>query len=123
MIPKPKKEKRKRHKQTIACDISPSVRKVVEERDGGVCVICRQRRGKPNCHYIGRGQGGLGIEQNIVTACEQCHHDYDNGNKGERDEIRERIESYLRSHYPFWEKSELIYNKFDYLDPRWLMGN
>ena len=29
-------------------------------------------------------KGGLGIEQNVVTLCIQCHHDYDNGKDGDK---------------------------------------
>jgi nitrite reductase/ring-hydroxylating ferredoxin subunit len=107
-------------KQSKACDISRKVKYIVNERDGGCCIICG-KRGSPNAHFIGRAQGGLGIEENIVCLCHQCHHDFDNGDK--REEYGAQIETYLRSHYPFWEKSDLVYNKHDYLDPRWIMGN
>lgn len=119
MIPKPPKRP-KRHKMTVACDISPEVKRKVEERDNGRCVICGNR-GLPNAHFISRAQCGLGIEENIVCLCPQCHHDFDNGDK--REEYGAQIEAYLRSRYPFWEKAGLVYNKHDYLDPRWLMGN
>ena len=40
--------------------------------------------GEPNMHYISRAQGGLGIEENVVTGCQECHHEYDNGAKREQ---------------------------------------
>lgn len=108
IIPKPPKKKG-RHRQTKECDISPKVRARVQERDGGKCVICGCNRGIPNCHYIARSHGGLGVEQNIVSACIECHHDYDNGDK--REEYGEKIEEYLKRHYPNWDKETLYYNK------------
>lgn len=114
-FPKPAKKKG-RHKMTIACDISPRVRKKVKERDGGTCVICGNNKGIPNCHYIARSQGGLGKEQNIVSACVKCHHEYDNG--GKREEHGEKIKSYLMECYPDWNEEKLIYDKYN-LDPAW----
>jgi 5-methylcytosine-specific restriction endonuclease McrA len=108
MIPKPPKERHKRHKQTIACDISPKVKAAVRERDGGRCVICGEP-GEPNMHFIGRAQGGLGIEENIATGCTKCHHLYDNGDK--RKEYGLKIENHLKRHYPGWSKSKLIYDR------------
>jgi hypothetical protein len=108
MYLKPAKKKG-RHKMTNACDISPKVRKIVEERDGGKCVICGCNRGLPNMHYIARSQGGLGIPQNIVSGCVECHHDYDNGDK--RREHGEKIKSYLMGIYEDWNEEDLIYKK------------
>ncbi|WP_312093410.1 HNH endonuclease [Aminipila sp.] len=108
LLPKPPKKKG-RHRQTNACDISPRVRAKVKERDGGNCVICGNNRGIPNCHYIARSHGGLGIEQNIVSACVECHHNYDNGDK--REEYGARIRTYLMEHYLDWHEEDLIYKK------------
>jgi len=119
MIAKPKPSK-KRHKLTDACDISPAVRKAVGERDGYTCVICGEA-GIPNCHYISRAQCGQGIEQNIVTACIKCHHDYDNGDK--RKEYGEIIREYLQSHYPDWNESNLKYDKWREFDPAYRFDN
>ena len=96
-------------KQSKACDISPKVRKAVYERDNGLCIICEQP-GEPNAHYIPRGQGGLGIEENIVTLCQRCHHEYDNG--GKREIYRSRISDYLQDHYKDWDEKNLTYNKW-----------
>lgn len=59
-------------------------------------------------HYISRAQGGLGIEENILTLCPRCHREYD----GERrQELRPFLEHYLREHYPGWDESKLYYSK------------
>jgi 5-methylcytosine-specific restriction endonuclease McrA len=65
----------------------------------------------PNAHYISRAKGGLGIEQNVVTLCIKCHHDYDNGSK--RHENAKKIKEYLKSLYgEKWKEENLIYNKW-----------
>lgn len=61
-------------------------------------------------HFIPRSDGGLGIEENVVTGCVQCHAEYDNGKY--RREHEKRIEEYLRSKYPNWDKDKLIYKKW-----------
>ena len=95
--------------RTKACDISPEIRRIVEERDAGGCVICN-RRGHPNMHYIPRSAGGLGIAQNIVCGCLKCHDAYDNGNM--REEYGKIIREYLKSQYADWDESKLYYKKY-----------
>jgi 5-methylcytosine-specific restriction endonuclease McrA len=100
-------------KRTKACEISPQVRKRVEERDSidGVprCIFCG-RYGRGEAHYINRSQGGLGIEENIVTVCRECHRQMDNGLNTQI--YREKAEKYLKSIYPNWNKSKLVFNKW-----------
>lgn len=102
-------------KRTKETDISSKVKKAVWERDGGRCVVCGSCLNvMPNAHYIPRSKGGLGVEENIVTLCSnltknQCHYKFDFGTSRERLEIGEKIEKYLRSKYPEWDKSTLIY--------------
>lgn len=88
------------------CDISPKVKQKVFERDNGLCIICGNY-GSPNAHYISRYNGGLGIEENIVTLCQECHNTYDNGNYLRRLAYKEIISSYLMSHYPEWDEGKL----------------
>ena len=98
-------------KRSNATDIPLKVKKKVYERDGGKCVVCKAKRGDPNMHFIGRAQGRLGIEENVVTGCFKCHHDYDNGFK--REEIENIIRKYLKSIYgDSWSEEKLIYNKW-----------
>ena len=96
-------------KRSKATDIPMRVKKAVFERDNGMCIYCG-RRGMPNAHYISRQHGGRGIEQNIVTLCIGCHHQYDNGELHK--EIGEYLRKYLRAKYPDWNEQELIYNKW-----------
>ena len=96
-----------------ATDIPKSVKEAVEKRDHGKCIICG-KRGVGNSHFIRRSQGGLGIEENVATMCHECHHVYDNGFGIERQLITELFEGYLQEQYPDWDKSKLVYQKFDY---------
>ena len=55
--------------------------------------------------------GGLGIEENIVTLCPECHYEEDHGQHTQLYE--DYIENYLKSIYGAeWDKSKLIYKKY-----------
>ena len=95
-------------KRSKATDIPKAVKERVYERDGGRCIFC-WHPGLPNAHYIGRGQGGLGIEQNIVTACARCHGELDNGKDIKT--YRAIAKAYLTRVYTDWDESKLIYKK------------
>lgn len=105
-------------KRAKALDIPQSVKKRVWERDEGRCVVCGSRVNvMPNAHFIPRSQGGLGIEQNIVTLCTEmsenkCHRRFDFGGAEERAAIGAIIEDYLKEKYPGWSKKELVYRKW-----------
>lgn len=96
-------------KRTKACEITPEVRKFVEDRDGGCCIFCG-RRGIGEAHFINRSQGGLGIPENIVTVCRPCHHQMDNGLFTQV--FRQKAEDYLKSQYPYWDRDKLVYHKW-----------
>ena len=98
-------------KRSKATDIPKKVKEAVLKRDGGRCINKCGRPGIPNAHYIRRSQNGLGIEQNVVCLCIQCHHDYDNGFK--REEIGNNIKNYLKSIYgDSWNEKDLVYDKW-----------
>jgi 5-methylcytosine-specific restriction endonuclease McrA len=104
-------------KRSKACDISQAVKEKVWERDNGRCVVCGNNYNvMPNSHFISRANGGLGIEENIVTLCtnfttNKCHYKYDNGTREEREQIGAIIENYLKSKYLNWNKENLTYKK------------
>lgn len=97
------------NKRTRALDIPKAVKDRVWERDGQRCILCGDPQAMPNAHYISRAQGGLGIEENIVTLCRQCHNDYDNS--PQRPLLREEIRAYLQGRYPGWDEASLTYRK------------
>lgn len=116
----PKKEKKKRqpikgkkHKQTKECEISVAVKVRVWERDKHKCIFCGESVDwhKANSHYIPRSAGGLGIEENIITSCDNCHREQDNGlNTKEYDE---RAKQHLILIYgEGWREKDLIYKKY-----------
>ena len=99
-------------KRSKATDIPMKVKKVVWERDNHCCIVCdRTYSAMPNAHYIPRSQGGLGIEQNIVTLCNRCHHDYDQTTQ--RPVFKQIIRDYLQSKYEDWNEEKLVYKKWE----------
>lgn len=96
-------------KRAKACDISPKVKDRVWERDGRRCIICQSPNAMPNSHVVRRSQGGLGIEENIVTMCLCCHSMWDQ--YIDRPNTEAYIEKYLRNIYPNWDKKNLVYKK------------
>ena len=62
-------------------------------------------------HILSRGHnGGLGIEENIVTLCPECHYQEDFGQDTKLYE--DYIENYLKGIYGTnWSKEKLIYKK------------
>lgn len=96
-------------RRTKLLDISPKVKAKVWERDEHRCIVCGSPNAAPNAHYIARSQGGLGIEENIVTLCNADHHEFDFGEG--RFELAIQIREYLQSKYPYWNDSDLIYRK------------
>lgn len=99
-------------KMSEATSIPMEVKRKVYARDGGRCIVCG-REGLPNAHYIRRSHGGLGIEENIVTLCPQCHHDFDNGFK--REEIGAWVREYLDKWYPDFKDEDRVYSKYKWL--------
>jgi 5-methylcytosine-specific restriction endonuclease McrA len=98
-------------KQTKAKQIPVSVKKKVWDRDGGECIICGNPNADPSCHYIRRSQGGLGIEQNIVTLCARHHLELDSPNSPEQKLLRARVREHLEKHYPGFPDEKRIYRK------------
>ena len=92
-----------------ALEFPPEVRAAMYERDEGLCVICG-KLGIPNAHFIPRSQGGLGIEENGVTLCPDCHHGYDHS--GAREYYEALIRQYLDSFYPDFPDEDRIYHKY-----------
>ena len=97
-------------KRSKACDISPSVRKEVMDRDGGMCIICGTSQGIQIAHYISRARLGLGTPQNLACLCLHCHHEYDNGKL--HSEIKNAFKGHLKANYEGWDESTLTYKKW-----------
>lgn len=102
-------------KRSKATDITDKVRMIVESRDNGLCVICH-RPGIPNMHYKRRSQGGLGVPENVVCGCVNCHDEFDFNRNGLREHHELIIKEYLQSKYENWDENKLIYKKYGWLD-------
>lgn len=105
------------HRETKRTMIPQAVKKAVYRRDRGRCVLCGCL-GEPVAHVVRRSQGGMGIEENIVTLCPACHRAYDEGAGLERlgrGTTRESLYcclvAYLKGFYPDWSRENMIYHK------------
>lgn len=84
-------------------------------------MVCG-RPGIPEAHYIPRSAGGLGIVQNVVCLCRDCHNKFDHGDAYDMTVTGTMIRCYLKERYPGIdypddryhpdENSELIYQKY-----------
>ena len=107
-----KRKSTKSSKRAKATDISQKVKEIVWNRDSHKCIYCEKVVPKScaNAHFIKRSQGGLGIPENIVTLCPECHSKEDNGLNTTLYE--EYIGNYLKSIYGSnWHIQDLIYKK------------
>lgn len=95
-------------KRAKATDIPYKVKERVWERDKGRCVVCGNKFNvMPNAHFLPRGsKAGLGIEQNIVTLCMNCHFKMDNSK--DRLIYLNIVKNYLIKCYPDWEQSYIL---------------
>ena len=97
-----------------AVSIPQDVKKKVAERDSfdgwNCCILCGNPNGQPNAHVVPRSDNGMGIEENIVTLCCDCHRRYDNTD--ERMKLREEIVNYLKKFYPDWSEEMVRYDKW-----------
>lgn len=97
------------NKRTKACSIPAKVKRRVNDRDGGRCIFCGGY-GLPEAHIIPRSHGGLGIEQNIVTACRPCHDRMDNS--VDRPRMLQAAKKYMIQTYGGWNENECIYRRW-----------
>ena len=82
----------------------------VRSRDGQRCVWCG-RTDKPveMAHFISRAQSGLGIPQNLISLCAECHREYDGVG---RRSMQIQLEGYLRAKYRGWDRKKLVYRRW-----------
>lgn len=99
-------------KRTKALEIPPMVKRKVYERDNHRCVFCGRYCDVSNAcaHFIPRSSGGLGIEENILTLCNDCHRAYDQSDR--RTKMRRVFKQHLSECYPGWDEKSLIYDRW-----------
>jgi 5-methylcytosine-specific restriction endonuclease McrA len=101
-----------KHARTKATEIPMKVKQIVWKRDEEQCIFCKRWVSVyfANAHFIKRSQGGLGIPENVFTACAECHYKEDFGQ--EQLAYREVAENYLRNYYgSSWNREDLVYKK------------
>lgn len=104
-------------KDTKARDFDRKTKIAISERDSikgwPCCVYCGAAAPSElawsNAHFISRAQGGLGVVENGLTLCPECHRRYDQTTA--RAEMRKFFREYLRCHYPWWNEYDLIFRK------------
>lgn len=104
-------------KDTKARDFDRKAKEAISKRDSindwPCCVYCGAAAPAPlawsNAHFLARSQGGLGVPENGLTLCPECHRRYDQTTA--RAKMREFFQAYLKSHYPYWNEYDLIYRK------------
>lgn len=104
-------------KDTKARAFTKKVKEAIAERDSHegwpCCVNCGtpapERLAWSNAHYIGRAQGGLGIEENGLTLCPICHRNYDQTTR--RRSMKAFFREYLMRCYEDWDEANLYYRK------------
>ena len=106
-------------KDTKARDFDSDAKRAIATRDSfedwPCCISCGRPapQEKPtafsNAHFISRAQGGLGIPENGLTLCPECHRKYDQTTA--RKEMREYFMEYLKSKYQDWDESKLYYRR------------
>ena len=104
-------------KRTKACEIKPSVKQKVWERQNGRSIISGVPINVSDCccHYVPRSKGGLGIEENIVGMTLNEHRKFDNNVVGASlqvyQKMREMARKHLIEHYPGWNEESMVYKK------------
>lgn len=110
--------KRISSRRAKACAITDAVRRRVYTRDEWTCKLegpnCAHDRMLTPAHVVSAGKSGLGIEENLITACIPCHRIFDSGTKEERKAMNDKAVAYLRSKYPNFDKTPKVYRKYDF---------
>lgn len=98
--------------RTKALMISKETKQIVWERDNHRCIFCGCYCdiNLANSHFIKRSHGGLGIPENIMTNCLECHFRFDDTPM--RKIMIQYAEEYFKSKYPNWNKDNLTYKKY-----------
>ena len=97
-------------KRTRALEIPKKVKLIVYKRQEGKCLFCPSyiTWNQCCCHVVSRAYSGLGIEQNIIGACNRCHMLMDST---ERKTMIPIAKDYLRSKYENWTEESVKYRR------------
>ncbi len=112
------------HTRTKALQFSPKTKLRIVNRDHE-CVFCKLGYATPGAepldvyiqdimHVVNKSQGGLGIVQNGARGCRYHHNLFDNGNNGQRQQMQEDLENYMKELYPGWTRESVTYKKYPF---------
>ncbi|MCI9434043.1 MAG: hypothetical protein HFI86_02040 [Bacilli bacterium] len=101
-----------KHRITKYTAIKNNIKEVVWERDDHKCIFCGKTVPKrcANSHYVKRSHLGMGLEENLFTACDKCHEEYDDSIK--RKWLQPIAKDYLKKMYGNWSEKNLVYRKY-----------
>lgn len=104
--------KGKKHKLTKATEIPKSVKKKVWKRDNHKCIFCHEEVpwNLANSHFVKRSHNGLGIEEDVFTACIKCHQKFDDSI--DRESMKIIAYNHLRKFYKDLDEKDLVYKKY-----------
>jgi len=98
---------------------TPEVAEEVYGRDSWdgypCCCTCGKSGRHDLAHYVPKAQGGLGIPENLINCCRDCHERLDHS--GDRQELLGRVREYLQGKYEDWDESELTYSSRNEIVP------
>lgn len=95
--------------RTKACEFSKETRLELLARDESKCIFCGSRYNLTFAHYISRAKGGMGIVENGVVLCQQCHFKLDQ--TIERKSLLPIVAKYLSTWYKGWNEESLRYRR------------
>lgn len=96
-------------KRSNATDIPKSVKEIVWERDNHRCIFCGSPQAMPEAHILSRSNGGMGVEENIITVCRRCHNLLDNSIK--RKAMLAKAKHYINHIYGTVNESKVKYKR------------
>ncbi len=104
--------KGKKHKLTKATEIPKSVKKKVWKRDNHKCIFCHEEVpwNLANSHFVKRSHNGLGIEEDVFTACIKCHQKFDDSI--DRESMKIIAYNHLHKFYKDLDEKDLVYKKY-----------
>ena len=99
------------HERTKKTSIPTDVKRRVWSRDHERCIFCRRWVTWHNAcaHVVNRSQGGLGVDENIITACPICHNEMDNGKDSAS--YRNAAIRYMQELYEGWTRESVTFKK------------
>ena len=105
---------RYKSKRSQATDFDKDTKIDMLRRDGYRCIFCSNSESLTPAHYISRAKGGLGILENGVCLCVQCHQALDQSPA--RAHLQLKLQRYLKIKHPDFKDEDRIYDRRQWLN-------